>query len=390
MRVLFVQAFGMRGGLGSSQIFRSLVANAPCTVETLVYGLNPLSAWVGGPEVFIRERPHLGRIERSRFAGMAKLARLFTWKSSRHLMHRAMCEWRPDHVHAHIHGTGFIHAMEWCMVSRVPFSACIHDDIRHLASDDPWKKFIEQKTGEAWRSAANRFVISPEIGAEYSRRYGECDWLQVTDGIENFPERAREEVVGRWNVYFAGGMNVPYEPNFLAVQQALKKLAEREQKTRPRFILRGGRRIANEDPSAPPLEPLPFASQEDVARDMDEADVLYLPLSIDPEFSNFAKFSLSTKMVGYLASGLPIFYHGPAGSAAYRLLAQYNACVSCFSNDPGEILHAILEAKTRRSELVANALRLAREKFRLDEIRHRFWSAIESCSSGGVPFHGHS
>lgn len=379
----------MAGGLGSSQIFRSLLEGAPFRAGTLVYGLNPPAEPPARDNIFIRERPHLGRIERSRLAGMAKFSRVLTWKSSRVSMHRAMSEWRPDHVHAHIHGTGFIHAVEWCRVHRVPFSACIHDDIRHLASDDPWKKFIEQKTGEAWRSAAVRFVISPEIGAEYSRRYGDRDWLHITDGIEKFPEGAREEVPGRYNIYFAGGMNVPYEPNFLAVQKALKELASNDPGTRPRFILRGGRRMNREDSSAPPLEPLPYGSQEDVARDMDEVDVLYLPLSIDPEFSNFAKFSLSTKMVGYLASGLPIFYHGPAGSAAYRLLAQYSACAACFSNDPGEILHAILEAKTRRAEFVANALRLGRDKFRLDEIRHRFWSAIESFSGDGMPAHGH-
>lgn len=380
----------MEGGLGSSQIFQSLLKGAPCHTGTLVYGLNPPAGPPGGDTMFVRERPHLGRIERSRLAGMAKLSRILTWNSSRNSVHRAMSEWKPDHVHAHIHGTGFIHAVEWCRAHRVPFSACVHDDIRHLASDDPWKKFIEQKTGEAWRMAAVRFVISPEIGAEYSRRYGNRDWLQVTDGIEKFPEGAREGVPGRLNVYFAGGMNVPYEPNFLAVQQALKKLAATEQKIRPRFILRGGRRIAREDPSAPPLEPLPFGSKEAVDGDLGQADVLYLPLSTDPNFSNFAKFSLSTKMVGYLSSGLPIFYHGPAESAAHRLLSKYGACSACFSNNPGEILHAILEAKNRRAEFVANALRLGREKFRLDEIRHRFWSAIESCSRGGDPFYGHS
>ncbi len=39
----------------------------------------------------------------------------------------------------------------------------------------------------------------------------------------------------------------------------------------------------------------------------------------------FARYSLSTKMVTYAGSGVPILYHGPADSAAYELLNKNNA-----------------------------------------------------------------
>jgi hypothetical protein len=81
---------------------------------------------------------------------MAKFSRMLTWQSSRRKMHRAITAWMPEHVHAHIHGTGFIHAVEWCQLHRVPFSACVHDDIRHLTLDDPWKKFIEEQAA-TWK-----------------------------------------------------------------------------------------------------------------------------------------------------------------------------------------------------------------------------------------------
>jgi hypothetical protein len=92
-------------------------------------------------------------------------------------------------------------------------------------------------------------------------------------------------------------------------------------------------------------------------------------------------------MVSYLAAGLPIFYHGPAESAVHRLLSEYGACAACFSNNPGEILPAILQALDRRTEMVANALRLGRERFGLAEIRRRFWSAIEKTTAGPVGIH---
>jgi hypothetical protein len=58
--------------------------------------------------------------------------------------------------------------------------------------------------------------------------------------------------------------------------------------------------------------------------------------------------------------------------------------------EPDETLHSILEAKSFRSELVANALRLVRANFGLDEIRQRFWLAIESYSGGAIPTYGQS
>lgn len=362
---------------GSFRIFQNLLDGSGIQAKSFVYGVEPPRIKWESDEVFVSERIRFGSLERTRFAPFLAFARIFSWFQSKQKFKKELSFFKPDHVHIQIHGNGFIHAVEWCKTNGIPFSACVHDDIQHLTRGDPWNKFIERQVGKAWREAANRFVISPEIGKEYSRRYGRREWLQVTDGLEEIPDGPRPQVQERCNIYFAGGMNVPYEPNFLAVQQALKTLASGEQKTLPRFILRGGRRIAGEDPLAPPLEPLPFGSREDVARDMEQADLLYLPLSIEAKFSNFAKFSLSTKMVRYLASGLPIFYHGPKESAVNRLLSKYGACAACFSNEPQEILEAIHQALNRRAELVASALRLGREKFQLVEIRQRFWGAIK-------------
>jgi hypothetical protein len=216
------------------------------------------------------------------------------------------------------------------------------------------------------------------MGEEYSARYGERPWTQITDGLvtDAIARDPRGVAGNRLSVYFAGAVNWPYEPNFRAMQQALKLYRDQHPGGSVRMILRGGRHFKWEDHSAPEIEVRPFGSPAEVEADMGEADVLYLPLSIDPRYRNFAKFSLSTKMVTYLGAGLPILYHGPSEAAAAKLLGEAGASAVCASNDPQELLHALGSCITQRERVVRNALRLASERFRLEPIRQAFWSAI--------------
>lgn len=376
MRVVFVQPFGISAHGGSSKVFRGLLAKPRAQVAILVYGMRPPQARGAEEELFVRERISMGRLERSRLADACRRTRSLTWNSSRRKVFAAMSRWSPDHVHLHLQGLGFIHAAEWCRTNRVAFSVSVHDDIRHLASIDPWKSFIEAMVGECWSEAVNRFVISPEIGEEYSRRYGVRSWIQITDGVESVAAVARPVRPNRLNTYFAGALNVPYEPNFIALQHALKAWSTNHPGDEVRLIARGGRSLRNEVIGAPKIEVKPFAAPAEVSRDLEDADFLYLPLSLDPKYSNFAKFSLSTKMITYLAAGVPIFYHGPPDAAAYRLLAKHDACVACFTNDPTDIMMAIDVPEARKIQVALNALNLGRKEFRLEDIQKRFWSSL--------------
>lgn len=379
-KVLFVQMLGMLEQGGSFKIFLNLFEKQGISPDVLVYGLHPPRLPYNQSEIFVKERFTFGRLEHTRLASSLNAFRIFSWARSREKVFQVMNQLQPEHVHLLLHGLGFKHAYDWCRLKQVPFSVSVHDDILHLAKFDLWKNRIEDWAAEVWRGAFNRFVISPEMGDEYSRRYGKRDWIQITDGLDAVAPQPRVSVSRRLNVYFAGGLNVHYEPVFLAFQQALKLFKLEHPDWQVRFIVRGGRRLVGEDSSAPPIEVLPFASQQDVLRDFETADLLYLPLSIDPEYANFAKFSLSTKMITYLGSGLPIFYHGPADSAAYRLLQKNNASASCHSSDPVEILAALKSVERERTAIVENAIKLGGREFQIDDIRNRFWSAIKSDS----------
>jgi hypothetical protein len=121
-----------------------------------------------------------------------------------------------------------------------------------------------------------------------------------------------------------------------------------------------------------------------VARDFDQVDVLYLPLPFGEQYAPFTRYSLSTKLVTYLGSGLPILYHGPADAAAAQLLARYGAAVQVHTLDAIHLSQAIEQALEERERLVEGALRLAYERFRLSDQRERFWQLLRRVDRRGT------
>ena len=129
------------------------------------------------------------------------------------------------------------------------------------------------------------------------------------------------------------------------------------------------------------FEVLPFGSESAVANDMLSADMLYQPMPFQADEANFVRFSMSTKMVTYLGSGLPILFHGPKEAAACKLLAGHNAAVLCTTLDPESIATQLIEASTSRDAIVANALALARSRFMLADQQERFWKPLVAAQS---------
>ncbi|MEJ7703270.1 MAG: hypothetical protein WKF47_06270 [Geodermatophilaceae bacterium] len=126
-----------------------------------------------------------------------------------------------------------------------------------------------------------------------------------------------------------------------------------------------------------PVKVLPFADEAQVQRDIEEADLLYMPLHFGDEHENFARYSLSTKMVTYIGSGVPILYHGPTSSAAFDLLGKHRAAILAPTLAPDEIARALADLTPgTRAEITRHALHLARTSFMLADQTQRFWQTI--------------
>jgi hypothetical protein len=85
-------------------------------------------------------------------------------------------------------------------------------------------------------------------------------------------------------------------------------------------------------------------------------------------------------MVTYVASGIPILYHGPPDAAVHDLLKTHEAALLCTepsSDVLAEMLRGYLNDKKMGTHSARNALELARRNFNLSQIREKFWGAID-------------
>ena len=127
---------------------------------------------------------------------------------------------------------------------------------------------------------------------------------------------------------------------------------------------------------------LPFASEGQIQADIETADLLYMPMPFGAAHQKFTKYSLSTKMVTYAGSGVPILYHGPAISAAFDLLKRNDAAIFATSLAPEEIAETLSGlTAARRGEIARNALALAEREFMLADQTRKFWGAFSSALS---------
>src|SRR2546423_13754608 len=150
---------------------------------------------------------------------------------------------------------------------------------------------------DAWLNADGRFVISQALGREYSRRYGERDYQIVTDGVSELSATRPPGTSQKSRIYFMGLFHLTYEPNFRALLQALVLLERQSAGKNFEVICRCEYIRPHVWQDVKRVDVLPFADEAQIAHDIQEADLLYMPMPFGERHENFTRFSVSTKMV---------------------------------------------------------------------------------------------
>jgi glycosyltransferase involved in cell wall biosynthesis len=104
-----------------------------------------------------------------------------------------------------------------------------------------------------------------------------------------------------------------------------------------------GRRVNLQASRQVRIEFLGWSSQEETIKLMSETDLLYCPYWFDPMFETVARLSFPSKLTTYLASGRPVFYHGPRYASPARFLEEHKAGKCCYSLDSTEIINSLTE-----------------------------------------------
>jgi glycosyltransferase involved in cell wall biosynthesis len=380
-RIVFTEPFGLAEAIGGARILRSLLRDAPLPHLCVCTAPTPPEARYRD-EIHLPLRPDFGRIERTRFMALPNaMAPLFR----RRFVKKLETTCRQAHaraLHAIAHGgVDFHHAYLLSKKLGVPFFLQVHDDVVYTSVGRAPQRDISRCLAEAWLGADVRFVISNELGQEYNKRYGAREFVVVTDGLDRVTDAPRS-APKQLRVYFMGLFHLVYERNLQAFIEALDLLSAKVDVslTRSMTLRCGSIRPALRKQSRL-VHVLPFGSETDVQADFGGADWLYLPLPFSEEHRAFGAYSLSTKMVTYLGSGIPILYHGPAGTAAHNLLSKHRAAALITSLDPKEIAHTLAQLlqDNGSAALAANALSLARLNFLRSEQHERFWDPIVNC-----------
>jgi len=380
--IAFVQTFGLHTESGGSRVLRSLLRTSHPPALSINTGLIPARPDPEVEEVHIPLRHNFGGIE---FTRLRPFLGVFDWLSSSRFETRLRQTLESYQVRA-IHLIP--HAYEVVPVARVaremglPLFLTVHDDITYTSCGHPCLRQMAAALGSAWRTARGLFVISDEMGREYSQRFGAREYSVVTDGLTCVPNGPKRRPDKSLRLYFMGLFHYTYNPNLRAVLDALKIIRGKLPDWNISLTCRCGEISLPVCSDDVPLEVRPFAREEDVENDMLSADVLYQPLPLDASAKSFGRFSMSTKMITYLGSGLPIFYHGPEDAAAYQLLMRHKAAVACTTLNPEELAKVLLGAVERREAVVRNALALARRQFILAEQQRRFWEPINEICNG--------
>jgi len=376
-RIAFVQPFGIGSPGGGPRILRALLKDAPVEWKSFVTGIRvPPPPF--GSEMHLPSRPFFGRLERSRLRPLLeKIGPLFENRFQRRL-EKELAAFQATVVHCIPHGADFISVWRAAQTLGLRFFVSIHDDLFDTIRRDRAGRNALNFFPQIWRESNARFVISKPLGREFCSRYGERPYEIITDGAESF-HRPRARVESRLNIYFMGLFHLRYEPNLSCLTRAVEILQKLHPLLEVSITLRCGGLRRGFHPGGATVRILPFGSESDVENDLAEMDLLYMPLPFGGENESFVRFSLSTKMVSYLVSGIPILFHGPKNSAAYAILSEAEAALGFHSLDAGllaQLISKSLEKPGALKACVEKSLELARSRFNLEDQRKRFWSEI--------------
>ncbi len=380
-QIAFIQPFGVEYDGGGPKVLRGLLRNAPMhaiSINVAVVSEGATSTRV--PEIHIAPRPSFGRLEKTRLRRHLEASSHFFRNQFRRKLRRCLIDQNISVVHAIAHSWDCLDAYAVARSLGLRFVLTVHDDLLYILQGQPRLGLAGQRLAEMWRGADLRIVISDEMGREYCRRYGEQTYLLVTDGLESVETQPRSRMPKHLRVYFMGLLHQSYLPNFAELVTALDEIAVECPDWEISLTARCGSAGRICKPSRIKLRELPFVAKNPTVDDMTAADVCYLPLPFTKDHRAFIRFSLSTKMVGYLGSGLPILYHGPAEAAACKTLESFGAAQCATTPNSASLKEALYALLERYEPLALAGLSLARERFLYDDNFRRFWDGVLSVS----------
>lgn len=254
--------------------------------------------------------------------------------------------------------------------SRLPFYAYIFDDYLYQWTRRLHRSFARRAGRIAIKGAAGVIVPNEFLRDEYRRRYG----IEPTV-VHNPYEEAMDEVAGDSavavgesgvRIIFTGAI---YHANFDAFRSLVAGIRELN---RPNLKLHiytfQHPDVLKNESIFGPIVVHGQVTPAEAQRIQRQADILFLPLSLDSVIPDVLKTSAPGKMGEYLASGRPILIHAPPDSFVNWYFREYECGIVVDRRGPEYLAEAIgrlLDDASLRQKIVENAQARARIDFSL-------------------------
>jgi hypothetical protein len=184
-----------------------------------------------------------------------------------------------------------------------------------------------------------RFACSHLMRHDYEQRFGNA-WQVLHKGVPPRPAATPMRPLGNaWRILYAGGMNVFRADAVLAFVEGLRLFRQRTAMDATLTLLGA----ANDKHALPELQPYDFVHVEPwvdnaaCQQRLEDADLLYLPLSLLPRLDRIANLAMPTKISEYLAANRPVIFHVPATSEVQRLAAEAALPLTINSGSPQDV-----------------------------------------------------
>ncbi|MCX5070031.1 glycosyl transferase family 1 [Micromonospora lupini] len=249
---------------------------------------------------------------------------------------------------------------------------------------------VQETTARLVRLAPLGMVISQPMADEYARRYGIPFSPFVNCVDESFFAAPRSDSDRQRGVelVYVGALHLNRWESLRDIGAALDDVAQTGPAVRltihapERDLAQYGRHFAD----LRRVRLGPSLTSEEVPAALRSADVLVHIESFDEEIRRYTRYSVSTKIPQYLASGRPILGYGPAEVASMDHIRQAGAGVIVGTNDRASLVHdiaALCGDAALRERLARNGVEFARQEHAGESVAARFAATLRAAARAG-------
>jgi glycosyltransferase involved in cell wall biosynthesis len=330
-------------------------------------------------------RENIGRFLTTRFHRLA--ASWLTLSAELHVRRvpPLLGTFQPQAVLTVAHGFSWLTASAFAERHQLPLHLIIHDDWAEAASLMRFaRRRLRRRFGAIYRHAASRFCVSPYMAEEFERRYGVKGTVLYPSretGAPTFDARPDGKRGDRpFTLAFAGTLATgDYVRQLVALSWMLPSV-------RGRLLLFGPFDFETLSTAGMNMKVTVVGgtlhSLDLITRLRAEADVLFLPMSFEPQDSCLFALNFPSKLTDYTAAALPILIWGPKESSAVKWAAGEPGVAAVVTDSDERVMAALIAEIAQdlpwRQRLSEAAARAGKKYFSPERAETVFYQALSS------------